>query len=84
MKVFSGYKQTIRATNPFPSIPSCMFLAQSCLVILNPAFFFTGVQVYLFLWPCVVPHLIIGVALHSQISCATKRKAKKSRITAKR
>ncbi|KAI1242170.1 Lysophospholipid acyltransferase 5, partial [Lamprotornis superbus] len=41
-------------------------------------------KVYLFLRPRVVLHLTASVALHSQINCATKRKAKKSRITAKR
>lgn len=61
-----------------------MFSAQSSLLALNPAVLFTGVPVYLFLRPRVVLHLIIGVALHSQINCAAERKAKKSRITAKR
>lgn len=84
MKVFGSYKWTTHATNLFPSVSSHMFSAQSGLLALNPAVLFTGVPVYLFLRPRVVLHLIIGVALHSQINCATERKAKKSRITAKR
>jgi len=84
MKVFSSRKRTTHATTPFPSIPSHTFLARSCSLILGPAFLFTGVQVCLFPRPCVVLHLIIGVALHTQVTCATKRKAKKGRVTAKR
>lgn len=77
MKVFSSH-------NPLPSIPCPVFLAQGWLLIPNPAFLFTGVQVYLFLRPRLVLHLTAGAALHSQSSRATERKAKKSRITAKR